>query len=87
MLKSMSVIPYIEDLHSGVPSDEEEYEQDHIFANNGTHIQQENTQCKLIPVSLGLQNAHRKQGSLLVEKQTMNQEFQPAPGCVLEQDP
>ena len=46
MLKSMSVIPYIEDLHSGVPSDEDEYEQDHIFANNGTHIQQENTQCK-----------------------------------------
>ena len=46
VLKSMSVIPYIEDLHSGVPSDEEEYDQDHIFANNGTHIEQENTQCK-----------------------------------------
>lgn len=44
LLKSMSVIPYIEDLHSGVPSDEEEYDQDHIFANNGTHILQDNTQ-------------------------------------------
>ena len=46
LLRSMSVIPYIEDLHSGVPSDEDEYDQDHIFANNGSHAQQHNTQCK-----------------------------------------
>ena len=46
LLRSMSVIPYIEDLHSGEPSDEEEYDQDHIFANNGSHVQQQNTQCK-----------------------------------------
>lgn len=44
LLRSMSVIPYIEDLHSGVPSDEDEYDQDHIFANNGSHAQQHNTQ-------------------------------------------
>ena len=46
LLRSMSVIPYIEDLHSGVPSDEEEYDEDHIFANNGSHIPQQDTQCK-----------------------------------------
>lgn len=31
-LRSMTVIPYIEDLHRGVPSDEEdEYEEEHLF--------------------------------------------------------